>query len=67
MWIARNKNGSLWVFNRKPVKNIKENIWGIPNIQASDYFDIVDKRFFPKVKWEDAEPRELVLKPVNEE
>lgn len=66
MWIARDLCGNLWVFNRKPVKNIKDAVWEIQDIEQTDYFDIVDKRFFPEVKWEDEEPRELILKPINE-
>lgn len=60
MWIARDADGSLWIFEEKPYKD--KHVW---YNDSTNYR--INERLFPKVKWEDEEPRELVLKPINEE
>ena len=62
MWIARDKDGSLWIYENMPVKVDSSADW-----ESEDYFDeIILHNFkedpFPEVKWEDEEPRELILK-----
>lgn len=64
MWIARDKNGSLWLYNEKPIK-FRDGTW-----KGQTEFVRTSKMsedLFPEVKWEDKEPRELVLKPIKEE
>lgn len=63
MWIARDKDGILVFYHNKPVKGINE--WS-PMFEDEEYV-AVDSNMFPEVKWEDEEPRELVLKPIKEE
>lgn len=65
MWLARDTNGDLCIYNTKPIKDMYE--WIIPNC-TGDYC-IIDEKLgaFPEVKWEDNEPRELVLKPIKDE
>lgn len=63
MWIARNSNGTLWIFDEKPFKTT--DTWECfisGNCQVLN-----DDDWFPEVKWEDEEPRELILKPIKEE
>ena len=55
MWITRDKDGSLWLSTKKPIKE------SIQWIGGSHIFRIQSDAF-PVVKWEDEEPRELILK-----
>lgn len=55
MWIARDEDGELFCYAVKPYKDSGFWIGGNNNIQLPD-------NWFPKVKWEDEEPRELILK-----
>lgn len=63
MWIARDKNGELWMFKKKPERMI--NVWSAEF--ATDVIIRLPKQIFPEVQWSDPEPRELVLKPIKEE
>lgn len=63
MWIARDKNGELWLHKKKPVKFL--DIWC--SVDDVELLSLVDKSFFSEVQWPDEEPRELVLKPIKEE
>lgn len=66
MWIARDKNGLLYIYNHKPSKG--KEVWiENPKDEGTYSMHIISKDCFPEVKWEDKEPRELVLKPINEE
>ena len=58
MWIARDSEGFLLVYTRKPIKGNKG--W-IPSSEEPDCCNI-PYRLFPEIKWEDKEPRELILK-----
>ena len=59
MWKARDKNNRLFLYtNDKPHK--VENEWCIPGFYNT-VFEL-DFRLFPEVKWEDEEPKELILK-----
>ena len=59
MWIARDKYNELWIFEIKPFKS--SNIW------VSVYGKVfnISSKLFPEVRWEDKEPRELILKPIE--
>lgn len=61
MWIARDSNGTLWIFDEKPLKTT--DIWKCfsGNCQVLN-----DDDWFPDVLWEDEEPRELILKPITD-
>ncbi|OUP37237.1 hypothetical protein [Bacteroides sp. An19] len=63
MWIARDKNGELWLHKEKTIKTYDQ--WS--SMGDVELVSLVDKSIFSEVKWEDEEPRELVLKPINEE
>lgn len=60
MWIARDKNGELWLHKEKPIKKTDWRWYSTGDIEL---VSLVNKSIFPEVKWEDEEPRELVLKP----
>ena len=61
MYVARDKDGDLWLYEKKPLKQPEH--W----VCVSGDFQILDLNLFPEVKWSDKEPRELVLKPIKEE
>lgn len=60
MWIVRDRDGSLWIHVEKPRKNIF--CW-----TSKGESEPTNPDYFPEVKWEDNEPRELVLKPIKDE
>lgn len=61
MWIARNRNGELGIFEEKPIKT--SFVW----VSDNGVWDILsDDSLFQEVKWSDSEPRELILKPIEE-
>lgn len=62
MWIARDKNNDLYIYSDKPIKET-DGKWNISNWDT--IFHKIDNVLFPEVQWEDEEPRELVLKPIN--
>ena len=68
MWLARDKDGLLCAYSHKPSKGKK--VW-IENPEDNsidiDNVCVIPEDWFPEVKWDDEEPRELVLKPIKEE
>lgn len=66
-WAARDKDGLLCAYSHKPSKS--EEIW-IANSEDNDInidsVCIMPEDWFPEIKWSDKEPRELVLKPIND-
>lgn len=62
MWIARDRNGSLYIYTDKP-KKIGEGYW---DPSKGDCY-CIHSDLWPEISWEDEEPRELVLKPIKEE
>lgn len=63
MWIARDKDGLLVIYEQKPNKYESLGQWEDTENQIS-YAYVDDELFdlFPEIKWKDEEPRELVLK-----
>lgn len=58
MWIARDSDETLWLYEKKPIgKNTVRWIMA-PNSKN----ELLEEYWFPEIKWEDEEPRELVLK-----
>ena len=55
----------LYVFEEKPIKNKNFESW--TPLSADENFMEINPNLFPEVKWDDDQPRELVLKPINEE
>ena len=56
MWIARDKDGDLFLYLTKPHKVKNRGFW------TGDAPIILLKGCFPEIKWEDKEPRKLILK-----
>lgn len=58
-WVARDKGGCLWIyFDNKPRKYEEDGIWRVSDGNSF----AIGSCLFPEVKWEDPEPREIVLK-----
>ena len=62
MWIARDKDEELYLFSEKPSK--REEFWLMSS--ATTTVTQLPSELFPEVKWEDEEPRELILRPIEE-
>lgn len=58
MWLARDKDGELYLFSEKPSK--REEFW----LMSRGTITVIQlpSELFPEVKWEDEEPKEIVLK-----
>ncbi len=55
MWIARDKDGWLYLFENRPTKY--ENVWNEHDGRKM----YLQANLFPEVKWEDEEPTEVEL------
>lgn len=68
MWVARNKNGQLTLFEGRPTRDEENEIWNHYTIYSNctdsniQHFSakILDRKMFPELKWED-EPIEVTL------
>ena len=59
MWIARDKDRGLYIYDKKPIK--LNNSWTVNgNFKCVEITE--DNYLFPEIKWEDEEPTELILK-----
>ena len=59
MWIARDEDYALYLYEEKPIKGA--DAW-VANPATTGGFSAIDTKFFPEVTWNDGEPREIVLK-----
>lgn len=71
MWIARDSNGSLYIYTDKPKKLLEGGYWYPSKGRywfsfKGDCYSILSD-LWPEISWEDEEPRELVLKPIKKE
>lgn len=57
LWIARDKDDALWIFNGKPQKYPVLCSWNSPSGAARK----LPKKLFPRVKWEDKKPTKVEL------
>lgn len=56
-WMARNKNGSLFVTDSKPIKGVYLGMWQIKDGGCRIWVSVLfDQELFETVKWEDREP-----------
>lgn len=60
MWLARDRDGLLYIYENKPKKGLFSG-W----VVKCGWFSNLPSYVLPEIKWEDEEPRELVLKPIN--
>lgn len=61
MWVARDKDNSLYLYNVKPAKS--GGIWRIIGLSTYGQAMEIDYNLFPNVKWEDEEPTEVEIVP----
>ena len=64
MWIARDKDGSLWLYTDKPIKG--KDMWVCEDFNNSKCLEISNKYTngifqLPEVTWENS-PKELIIK-----
>ena len=67
MWVARDKDGALWLFTHKPERSSfdKRFEWELPDNALADGHGMpLPYDMFPGVTWE-TEPLEVVLKIVE--
>ena len=57
-WIARDKNGELFIYTSKPQRDKDEFLLIDKN---SDCFEIDNNDLYPEVTWENS-PKELIVK-----
>lgn len=62
LWIARDKCGELWLYNIKPRKLLL--YWCASGIGLNAL--AIDNSLFPEVKWEDEEPRRVMIALIDE-
>lgn len=55
MWIARDKNGELIMYEKKPFKDKLAEQWRT----SSRWIRFLPKKKFPEVKWSDKEPTKV--------
>ena len=61
MWIARDKDGSLFLYiGCIPKKNLLDNVWIAKELRITDAM-LLDKDLFPEVQWSDEEPTKVKL------
>lgn len=59
LWLARDEDGSLYLFNNKPIKG--ERCW-ISSQYGTEYDVLeVQKDLFPEITWDDDDPVEVEL------
>lgn len=59
IWIARDKNGSLWVYEAKPWRG-QDGKFKLDQ-HDSGYMKVNDNSLYPEVTWENS-PKELTVK-----
>lgn len=60
LYAARNKDGKLFIFIGKPIKDMRE--W----VTIEYGMMQVEEKLFPSVQWEDKEPTEVTLGIINQ-
>jgi len=56
LWIARDKDDTLTIFEKKPTKNMGS--WTSKG--GSNHEMFINEDLFKEIKWEDAEPKKLL-------
>ena len=65
MWLTRDKNGEVYLWQTKPEKNKREGFWASGNIFWQHLFWADHDAEFEEVKWEDEEPTEVEFNLVK--
>ena len=56
MWLARDKDGELIMYEREPFKDKLAEQW-----THGGWFEFLPKNWFPDVQWSDEEPTKVKL------
>ena len=65
-WMARDNDGTLWVYSKKPEKYEDRDEWYLPaGVGKFDYIDDLSELNFPHIKWLDEEPTEVINMMTN--
>ena len=56
MWLARDKDGELVMYEKEPLKDKLAEQWTL-----GGWFGFLPKKKFPEVKWKDKEPTKVKL------
>lgn len=56
MWLARDKDGELYLYEKKPFKDELAEQWTL-----GGYCEFMPKNFFQEVQWTDEEPTKVKL------
>lgn len=57
MYVARDKDGNLYLFQKRPRKSNNFHVW----LEECINMIKLDSSLFPEVSWEDEEPTEVEL------
>ncbi len=60
--VARDKDGSLWLYEEKPYRNLELEVW----TNKDGYVLRIDPEDLSEIEWEDDEPTEVKLTKINE-
>lgn len=60
LWVARDKNGNLFLYAEKPPKTPNVGVWGRGRMGSNDYY-FIPKNLLPSIKWADEEPTKVKL------
>lgn len=63
LWIAREKDNTLWLYNTKPIKKESLGVF-MCTISENGYWSALDDKLFPGVTFENS-PQEVELKLVK--
>lgn len=63
MWIARNKNGNLYIHEHMPIKDEKWEVW---DSIGETYKLEIGWSAFDDIKWENEYPTKIILKQKTE-
>ena len=64
LWIARDKDGDIFIYNEKPIKNKNTNCWH-PKDELKHPENcnciLLNRNLFPSIKWENKKPTKVKL------
>lgn len=66
MWLARDKDRTLYLYSSKPIKREDMNFWDLDEEDRDEYVNQIDSRLFPEVTYENS-PQEIKISFVNKE
>ena len=66
MWLARDKDRTLYLYSSKPIKREDMNFWDLDEEDGDGYVNQIDSRLFPEVTYENSS-QEIKISFVNKE